>query len=172
VPIRPGEPHRKTGESRDADRPPRRRTLLTSRDIATLNRARAVLKRIEQTAWRRSLSHYDPFAPVTAWDLGRVSEAASAADDAIFHVLATARANCHVRMTDAQLFGPDPAREDVRMALAADAAGSVEEHADGTAPEEEPAAVETEPAVEAEPPEQQQNVTTDVTKPRRPIHAV
>ena len=104
-----------------------------------------------------------------------MSEAASAADDAIFHVLATARANCHVRMTDAQLFGPDPAREDTRMALAADAvegAEGAEERADGTAPGGEPAVLEAEPPIEAEPPEQQQNVTTDVTKPRRPIHAV
>ncbi len=67
-----------------------RSTLLSSRDIAALNRARAVLKRIEDTAWRRSLNHYDPFAPVTAWDLGRLSEAASAAEGALFHVLTTA----------------------------------------------------------------------------------
>ena len=68
-----------------------RSTLLSSRDIAALNRARAVLKRIEDAAWRRSLSHYDPFAPVTAWDLGRLSEAASSAEGALFHVLTTAR---------------------------------------------------------------------------------
>lgn len=84
-------------------------TLLSSREIAALNRARAVLKRLEEGAWHGSLSHYDPLAPVTAWDLGRLSEAACVADDAILHVLATARANCQVKVTDAQLFGPGPA---------------------------------------------------------------
>ena len=88
-----------------------RTTLLTSRDIAALNRARAVLKRIEDAAWRRSLDHYDPFAPVTAWDLGRLSEAASTAEGALFHVLTTARANCGVKMTDTQLHGPKRASE-------------------------------------------------------------
>jgi len=87
-----------------------RSTLLSSRDIAALNRARAVLKRIEDAAWRRSLSYYDPFAPVTAWDLGRLSEAASSAEGALFHVLTTARANCGVKMTDSQLYGPQRPR--------------------------------------------------------------
>lgn len=158
----------------------RRHTLLTSRDIATLNRARAVLKRLEQTAWKQSLSHYDPFAPVTAWDLGRVSEAASAADDAIFHVLATARANCHVKMTDAQLFGPDPAREqaqgDEQADLATEAQDAEEAEqapasADAPAPDEEPAAAEADAAIEAEPPAQEDG-TTHSAKPRRRIHAV
>jgi hypothetical protein len=83
-----------------------RSTLLSSRDVAALNRARAVLKRIEDAAWRRSLNHYDPFAPVTAWDLGRLSEAASTAEGALFHLLTTARANCGVKVTDTQLYGP------------------------------------------------------------------
>ena len=149
--------------------PTRRPTLLTSRDIATLNRARAVLKRLEQTAWKRSLSHYDPYAPVTAWDLGRVSEAASAADDAIFHVLATARANCHVKITDAQLFGPEAAHDretdepHVRLA---------EPSGDAAEVEEEPASVESEPAVEPEPSSSEENGTTEHSRPRRPIHAV
>lgn len=90
-----------------------RSTLLSSRDIAALNRARAVLKRVEDTAWRRSLNHYDPFAPVTAWDLGRLSEAASAAEGALFHVLTTARANCGVRVTEAQLYGSDRTQQHV-----------------------------------------------------------
>jgi hypothetical protein len=148
--------------------PTGRHTLLTSRDIAALNRARAVLKRLEQTAWKRSLSHYDPFAPVTAWDLGRVSEAASAADDAIFHVLATARANCHVKLTDAQLFGPDPVHE---LAQADGQAHHGAEPADAPAAEGEPASAEQEQAIEAEPPTPQDG-STDVARPRRPIHAV
>ena len=96
-----------TGDDHD-----KRSTLLTSRDIAALNRAREVLKRLEDTAWRRSLEHYDPFAQVTAWDLGRLSGAASAAEDGLFQVLSTARANCGVRMTDAQLRGAERAQED------------------------------------------------------------
>ena len=92
---------------RHADGSRRRITLLNSRDIAALNRAREVLKRVEDAAWRRSLDHYDPYAPVTAWDLGRLSGAASVADEAIFHVLSTARNNCHVNVTDAQLFGTE-----------------------------------------------------------------
>lgn len=130
--------------------------LLNSRDIATLNRARAVLKRLEQDAWKRSLSHYDPFAPVTAWDLGRLSEAASAGDDAIFHVLATARASCNVKMTDAQLHGP--AREDEPEGGSADGPPGNEEA---------PAAAGD--ATAAGPPG---NATTDTASPRRPIHAV
>lgn len=98
-----------TGDDND-----KRSTLLTSRDIAALNRAREVLKRIEDTAWRRSLEQYDPFAQVTAWDLGRLSGAATAAEDALFHVLSTARANCGVRMTDVQLRGAERAQADER----------------------------------------------------------
>lgn len=108
---------------------------MNSRDIAALNRARAVLKRLEESAWRRSLSHYDPLAPVTAWDLGRLSEAACVADDAILHVLATARANCKVKMTDAQLFGPAPVEEpDHEQTLAPDEALETLQE-----PEDEPA---------------------------------
>ena len=99
-----------TGEDHD-----KRSALLTSRDISALNRAREVLKRLEDTAWRRSLEHYDPFAQVTAWDLGRLSGAATAAEDALFHVLSTARANCGVKMTDTQLRGAERTREDERQ---------------------------------------------------------
>ena len=81
--------------------------MLNARDIAALNRARKVLKRLEDAAWSEALSHFDPYAPVTAWDLGRLSDAASVADDAIFHVLGTARTNCKVNMTDAQMFGSE-----------------------------------------------------------------
>lgn len=79
--------------------------MLHSRDIAALNRARDVLKRLEDAALGRSLGQYDPHAPVAGWDLGRLSEAATAADDAIFHVLSTARTYCGVKITDAQLNG-------------------------------------------------------------------
>ena len=84
--------------------------MLNARDIAALIRAREVLKRVEDAAWKRSLSHFDPYASVSAWDLGRLSDAASVADDAILHVLSTARHNCHVKITDAQLGvrEPDP----------------------------------------------------------------
>ena len=92
-----------TGDDQD-----KRSTLLTSKEVAALNRAREVLKRLEDTAWRQSLEHYDPFADVTAWDLGRLSAAASAAEDALFHVLSTARANCGAKITDAQLRGTVP----------------------------------------------------------------
>lgn len=85
----------------------RRGALLTAREIAALNRTRKVLKRLEDAAWRRSLEQYDPFAEVTAWDLGRLSGAATVAEDALFHVLSTARANCGVRMSDAQLRGAE-----------------------------------------------------------------
>jgi hypothetical protein len=84
-----------------------------------LNRAREVLKRVEDAAWRRSLDHYDPYAPVTAWDLGRLSNAASVADEAIFNFLSTARNNCQVRITDAQLFGAERAPGQAEPALEA-----------------------------------------------------
>ena len=89
-----------TGDDQD-----KRSTLLTAKEVAALNRAREVLKRLEDTAWRRSLEHYDPFADVTAWDLGRLSAAASTAEDALFQVLSTARANCGAKLSDAQLRG-------------------------------------------------------------------
>jgi hypothetical protein len=73
-----------------------------------LNRARNVLKRVEDAAWKRSLTEFDPYARVSAWDLGRLSDAASVADDAIFHVLSTARHNCDVGVTDAQLAATEP----------------------------------------------------------------
>ena len=73
-------------------------------------RARDVLKRLEDAAWRQSLSHFDPYANVSAWDLGRLSDAASVADDAILHVLSTARHNCHLKVTDAQLLTHRPAQ--------------------------------------------------------------
>jgi hypothetical protein len=104
--------------------------LLNSRDIAALNRARSVLKRLEDAAWRQSLSHFDPYAPVTAWDLGRLSEAASLADDAILHVLSTARHNCQLPITDAQLLGAEPAQGQVRATRALKAVP----RADGPAP--------------------------------------
>ena len=63
---------------------------------------------MEDAAWKRSLSHFDPYASVSAWDLGRLSDAASVADDAIFHVLSTARHNCHVKITAAQLGMHEP----------------------------------------------------------------
>jgi len=85
-----------------------------------LNRARSVLKRVEDAAWKRSLSHFDPYAPVTAWDLGRLSDAASIADDAILHVLSTARHNCQVDIRDDQLFGA--AQPTLEAASALDAA--------------------------------------------------
>ena len=88
--------------------------LLNARDIAALIRAREVLKRVEDAAWKRSLSHFDPYASVSGWDLGRLSDAASVADDAIFHVLSTARHNCHVRITDAQLHAHEHAHESAR----------------------------------------------------------
>jgi hypothetical protein len=87
------------------------RQLLNSRDIAALNRAREVLKRLEDAALTRSLGQYDPYAPVAGWDLGRLSEAATAADDAILHVLSVARTYCGVKITDAQLDGQAKARQ-------------------------------------------------------------
>ena len=71
---------------------------------------------MEDAAWKRSLSHFDPYASVSGWDLGRLSDAASVADDAIFHVLSTARHNCHVRITDAQLHARERERESARPA--------------------------------------------------------
>ena len=148
-----------------------RSTLLTSRDIAALNRARAVLKRIEDAAWRRSLDHYDPFAPVTAWDLGRLSEAASTAEGALFHVLTTARANCGVRMTDTQLHGPKRGSEH-----GADVGETAEKAQEAPAPDPPaedatPVAPEA-PVVQVAPPRPQ-----DVRRPsgpgvRGPIRAV
>jgi hypothetical protein len=79
--------------------------LLNARDIAALNRAREVLKRLEDAALDRALGEHDPYAPVAGWDLGRLSQAAAAADDAVLHVLWTARTYCGVKITDAQLAG-------------------------------------------------------------------
>jgi hypothetical protein len=87
---------------------PKHRRLLNTRDIATLNRAREVLRRVEESAWESSFVHFDPYAPVTGCDLGRLLEAANVAEDAIFRVLNTARSSCHTRITDDQLF-PSPA---------------------------------------------------------------
>lgn len=95
--------------SSDAAEVKRGHVLLNARDIAALIRARDVLKRLEDAAWRRSLSHFDPYASVSAWDLGRLSDAAQRADDAIFHVLSTARHSCHLKITDAQLQAHGPA---------------------------------------------------------------
>ena len=50
--------------------------MLNARDVAALNRARGVLKRLEDVALNRALGEHDPFAPVAGWDLGRLSEAA------------------------------------------------------------------------------------------------
>jgi hypothetical protein len=100
-------------------------TLLNSRDIAALNRAREVLKRVEDAAWRRSLDHHNPYAPVTAWELGRLSDAATVADGAIFHVLSTARNDCRIHVTDAQLHGADGARRQAEPALEAPPPGEV-----------------------------------------------
>jgi hypothetical protein len=120
----------------------KRATLLTAREIATLNRAREVLKRLEDTAWRRSLAQYDPFAEVTAWDLGRLSGAASTADDALFHVLSTARANCGAKISDAQLRGAGRPQDD----RSPPAEPSVE-----TAPDEPAAASQLQQADEGRP---------------------
>lgn len=70
-----------------------------------------MLKRLEDAALTRSLGQYDPYAPVAGWDLGRLSEAATAADDAILHVLSVARTYCGVKVTDAQLDGQSKARQ-------------------------------------------------------------
>ena len=83
-------------------------SLLNARDIAALNRARSVLRRLEDAAWRQSLSHFDPYAPVSGWHLGVLSDAATVADDAIFHVLSVARHNCNVNVTDAHLGVTEP----------------------------------------------------------------
>jgi hypothetical protein len=88
------------------------RMLLNSRDIAALNRARKVLKRLEDAAWRTSLTQHDPLAPVSGWDLGQLSAAANAADDAIFNVLNSARTHCGVKITDSQLVGETPAQSE------------------------------------------------------------
>ena len=83
-------------------------SLLNARDIAALTRARTVLRRLEDAAWRQSFSHFDPYAPVSGWHLGLLSDAATVADDAIFHVLSVARHNCNVNVTDAQLGVTEP----------------------------------------------------------------
>lgn len=85
-------------------------SLLNARDIAALTRARSVLRRLEDAAWRQSFNHFDPYAPVSGWHLGLLSDAATAADDAIFHVLSVARHNCNVNVTDAQLGVTEPAQ--------------------------------------------------------------
>ena len=79
--------------------------MLNARDIAALTRARDVLKRLEDVAANKALREHDPYAPVAGWDLGRLSEAASAADDAIVHLMSVARIYCGVKITDAQLAG-------------------------------------------------------------------
>lgn len=84
--------------------------LLNARDIAALNRARNVLRRLEDDAWKKALTHFDPYAPVSGWHLGLLSDAATVADDAIFHVLNIARHNCDLKITDAQLAVTEPDR--------------------------------------------------------------
>ena len=147
-----------------------RSPLLSSKDVAALNRARAVLKRIEDAAWRRSLNHYDPFAPVTAWDLGRLSEAASTAEGALFHLLTTARANCGVKVTDTQLYGPHRAAQEQVTEGETDVRQEHEE-----AQEEAPS--EQVPPVAAPPPPVSPPRPKDVRRPstavaRGPIRAV
>jgi hypothetical protein len=86
-----------------------------------------VLKLLEDAAWRGSLRQHDPYAPVAGWDLGRLSEAATAADDAIFHVLSTARTHCGVKITDAQLSGRAEGRQPTeRVAQSTDTTKSTE----------------------------------------------
>ena len=63
---------------------------------------------MEDAAWRQSLNHFDPYAPVSGWHLGVLSDAATVADDAIFHVLSIARHSCNVKVTDAQLAMTEP----------------------------------------------------------------
>lgn len=126
--------------------------LLNSRDIAALNRARNVLKRVEDAAWRSSLEHYDPFAAVTAWDLGRLSYAASAADEAIFQVLSTARINCQLRITDDQMFGTEHA------------------HPNGTQPAEAPQS--TDPPTPSAGPDAARPTRPSRPKARRPAQAL
>ena len=92
-----------------------------------MNRAREVLKRLEDAALGRSLGQYDPYAPVAGWDLGRLSEAATAADSAIFHVLSVARTYCGVKITDAQLDGrAEPRQPAERVAQPTDDPQSIE----------------------------------------------
>ena len=90
-------------------------SLLNARDIAALTRARTVLRRLEDAAWRRSLSHFDPYAPVSAWHLGLLSDAATVADDAILHVLSIARHNCDLKITDAQLAVTEPVKTEAPL---------------------------------------------------------
>ena len=146
-----------------------RSTLLSARDIAALNRTRAVLKRIEDAAWRRSLDHYDPFAPVTAWDLGRLSEAASTAEGALFHLLTTARANCGVRVTDTQLYGPQRVPE--RATEGQVDVGQVRENTQQAPASEPPTPVTAAPAAPVSPP-RPQDVRRPGTAVRGPIRAV
>ena len=82
-----------------------------------MNRAREVLKRLDNAALRRSLGQYDPYAPVAGWDLGRLSEAATAADDAILHVLSVAQIYGGVKIRDAQLTGRAEARQPTERVL-------------------------------------------------------
>ena len=101
--------------------------LLNSRDIAALNRAREVLKRLEDAALTKSLGQYDPYAPVAGWDLGRLSEAATAADDAILHVLSVAQIYGGVKIRDAQLTGRAEARQPTKqVAQLTDASKAIE----------------------------------------------
>ena len=145
--------------------------LFSSRDVAALNRARAVLKRIEDAAWRRSLDHYDPFAPVTAWDLGRLSEAASTAEGALFHLLATARANCGVKVTDAQLYGPQRPQELVTQGEAG--VESKQELQEGqTTPAPEQATPVAAPVTPVSPPRPQDVRRPSTAVVRGPIRAV
>lgn len=64
---------------------------------------------------------------MAGWDLGRLSEAATAADDAILHVLSVAQIYGGVKIRDAQLTGRAEARQPTKqVAQLTDASKAIE----------------------------------------------
>lgn len=75
--------------------------LITPYDIETLNAARTVLERIDQSC--KHEHHRSADDQHEAFALGKVSEAADVAGDAIFNVLNVVSSWAHVELTGAQL---------------------------------------------------------------------
>lgn len=79
--------------------------LLSHVDIATLNAARTILKRLEKESydqgWNAPHGGYE--GTVRAQDLGRLAQVAQTTEQAIFNVLNVANAWCDGGLTDVQL---------------------------------------------------------------------
>lgn len=72
-------------------------TLITDTHASILKAARTVLEEIEENA-RKAQYDEDLEDGVSAWDLGKLSEAADHAEEAIFNALNTANSYCGTKV--------------------------------------------------------------------------